>query len=211
MMGQGESHTESEAVYLKLENVLLTDHKSRYMMQRAFFPSQDFSPDWLYLNVCIIVNSVQPGGCGDFGGQSNFTYCQKFQWSSSALANLISIDQLLILDNVISESIVRITQHRKYLQFPLHIDSLPCYATEDDILSALLQLLPSVSTLFLLYDNICLDVCSQTNNDRYWAITVTHHLYEGIFIFISEHTKQQLHKNFSLVVRGRPKIAVQAY
>ena len=45
MMGQGESHTESEAVYLKLENALLTDQNSRYMMQRAFFPSQDFSPD----------------------------------------------------------------------------------------------------------------------------------------------------------------------
>ena len=147
MMGQGESHTESEAVYLKLENALLTDQNSRYMMQRAFFPSQDFSPDWLYLNVCVTVNSVQPGGCGDFGGQSNFSYCQKFQWSSSALANLISIDQLLILDNVISESIVCITQH---LQFPLHIDGLPCYATEDDILTALLQLLPWVSTLFLI-------------------------------------------------------------
>ena len=150
MMGQGESHTESEAVYLKLENALLTDQNSRYMMQRAFFPSQDFSPDWLYLNVCVTVNSVQPGGCGDFGEQSNFSYCQKFQWRSSALANLISIDQLLILDNVLSDSIVRITQHRKYLQFPLHVDSLPCYATEDDILTALLQLLPWVSTLYYM-------------------------------------------------------------
>ena len=149
VMGQGESHDGSEDVYLKLQNVLLTDQNSRYMMQRAFFPSQDFSPDWLYLNVCIIVNSVQPGGCGDFNGQSNFSYCQKFQWSSSALANLISIDQLLILDNVISENIIRHTQHRKYLQFPLHIDSLPCYVTEDDILSALLQLLPWVSVQFV--------------------------------------------------------------
>ena len=149
VMGQDESHTASEAVYLKLENVLLTDHKSRYMMQRAFFPSQDFSPDWLYLNVCVRVSSVQPGGCGEFVGRSNFSYCQKFQWSSSALANLISIDQLLILDNVISESIVRITQHRKFLHFPLHIDSLPCNATEDDILTALLQLLPWVSGQFV--------------------------------------------------------------
>ena len=60
------------------------------------------------------------------------------------MANLISVDQLLILDNVISESIVRITQHRKYLHFPLHIDSLPCYVTEDDIVAALMQLLPAL-------------------------------------------------------------------
>ena len=146
MIGQSESHVASEAVYLKLQNVLLTDQKNRYMMQRVFFPSQDFSPDWLYLNVCVTVNS---GNCGDFDGHSNVSYCQKFQWSSSAMANLISIDQLLILDNVMSESIVRITQHRKYLHFPLHIDSLPCYATEDDIMGALMQLLPWVSALFV--------------------------------------------------------------
>ena len=149
VMGQDESHVASEDVYLKLQNVLLTDQKNRYLMQRVFFPSQDFPPDWLYLDVCVIVNSGQPGGCGGFNGQSNFSYCKKFQWSSSALANLISIDQLLILDNVISESIVRITQHRKFLQFPLHIESLPCNVTEDDILTALLQLLPWVSVQFV--------------------------------------------------------------
>ena len=146
MIGQSESHVASEAVYLKLQNVLLTDQKNRYMMQSVFFPSQDFSPDWLYLNVCVTVNS---GNCDDFDGHSNLSYCQKFQWSSSAMANLISIDQLLILDNVMSESIVRITQHRKYLHFPLHIDSLPCYATEEDIMGALMQLLPWVSILFV--------------------------------------------------------------
>ena len=146
MMGQSESHVVSEAVYLKLHNVLLTDQKNRYMMQRVFFPSQDFPPDWLYLNVCVTVSS---GRCDNFDGQSNFSYCQKFQWSSSAMTNLISIDQLLILDNVISENIVRFTQHRKYLHFPLRIDSLPCYVTEDDIMAALMQLLPWVSTLLV--------------------------------------------------------------
>ena len=128
------------------------------MMQEVFFPSQDFPPDWVYLNVCVTVSSVQPGSCSNFDGQGNYSYCQKFQWSSYALASLISIDHLLILDNVISESIVRITQHRKYLHFPLHIDSLPCYVTEDDIMAALMQLLPWVSTLLYALNH-------QTNND----------------------------------------------
>ena len=114
-------------------------------MQEVFFSSQDFSPDWLYLYVCVRVNSVQPGSCKKFDGQSNFSYCQKFQWSSYALTNFISIDQLLILDNVFSESIVRITQHWKFLHFPLYIDSLYCNVTDDDILAALVQLLPWVS------------------------------------------------------------------
>ena len=132
-----ESHIASEAVYLKLQNALLTDHQNQYLMQEVFFPSQDFSPNWLYLYVCVRVSSVQPGGCKNFDEQSNFSYCQKFQWSSYALANLISVDQLLILDNVFSETIVRITQHRKFLHFSLHIDSLPCTVTEDDMLAAL--------------------------------------------------------------------------
>ena len=83
------------------------------------------------------------------GGQSNFTYCQYFQWSSSALVNLISIDQLFVLD-VISESIIRTIFHWKYLDVPLRIDALPCETTElDDILGALIQLLPWVCLSYL--------------------------------------------------------------
>ena len=160
IIGLSESRIASEAIYLKLQNALIANHTNRYMMQEVFFPSQDFPPDWVYLNVCVTVSSVQPGSCSNFDGQGNYSYCQKFQWSSYALASLISIDHLLILDNVISESIVRNTQHRKYLHFPLHIDSLPCYVTEDDIMAALMQLLPWVSTLLYALNH-------QTNNDCY--------------------------------------------
>ena len=149
IIGLSESRIASEAVYLKLRNALVANHTNRYMMQEVFFPSQDLLPDWLYLYVCVTVNSVPPGSCSNFDGQGNHSYYQQFQWSSSALANLISIDQLLILDNVMSDSIVRITQHRRFLDFPLHIDSLPCNVTDDDILAALMQLLPWVSTLLL--------------------------------------------------------------
>ena len=86
----------------------------------------------------MTVDSVQPGSCGNIslpGGQSNFTYCQWFQWSSSTLVDLISLDQLLILDNVI---IFHIIEHREYIYFPLHIDTLPCESTKDEILAALM-------------------------------------------------------------------------
>ena len=53
---------------------------------------------------CVTVGSVEPESCDDsffklHDGQSNCSYCQKFQWSSSALVDLISTDQLLILNN----------------------------------------------------------------------------------------------------------------
>ena len=74
--------------------------------------SSSLSQDLVYLG-------MQPGSCDTsslLGGQSNFTYCQYFQWSSSALVNLISIDQLFVLDSVISENIIHSIFHRKYLE-----------------------------------------------------------------------------------------------
>ena len=122
------------------------------MMRQVFFPSQSLFQDLVYLNVCVTVGSIQPGSCDTsslLGEQRNFTYCQYFQWSSSALVNLISIDQFFVLDNVISESIIRTIFHWNYLHVPLHIDALPCETTEGDILGALMQLLPWVCLSYL--------------------------------------------------------------
>ena len=133
-----------QVVYQKIKDALTADSSVLYLMQEAFFPSQSLSRDLVYLNVCVTVGGVRPGRCEDFNGQSNFSYCQYFQWSSLALLNFISFDQLLILDNIISESIIRMIMYRDYIDVPLHIDTLPCETTENDILTALMQLLPWV-------------------------------------------------------------------
>ena len=82
---------------------------------------------------------VLPGSCDSSsltGGQNNFSYCQWFQWSSSALLDLISIDQLLILDIVISPAVFHIIECHKYIGVPLHVHTLPC------------------ETMYLLYVNV---------------------------------------------------------
>ena len=115
---QSNPHIAPQVIYQKLEDALSADKGVLYRMQVAFFPFQSLSQDLVYLNVCVTVD-VQHENCDNFslpGGQSNFSYCQDFQWSSSALSDLISIDQLVILDNVISESIIRIVWHRKHLE-----------------------------------------------------------------------------------------------
>ena len=61
------------------------------------------------------------------------------------LLNLISDDQLLILDSVLIERINHFIKHKRGLKVPLQIDILHCDVTEDDILEALMQLLPWVS------------------------------------------------------------------
>ena len=58
---------------------------------------------------------------------------------------LISDDQLLVLDNVIIERINSFINHQAELEVPHQIDTLSCDVTADDILEALIQLLPWVS------------------------------------------------------------------
>ena len=149
MIVQSKSDVAIQDTYQKLEKSLLQNHFVTHQMQEAFFPTQNLPLDLLRLHVCVMVGSVQPGNCDSSflpGGQGNFSYCQKFQWSRSVLLNLISVDQLLVLDNVIIDHINHIIKQRDAdLQVPLQIDTLPCDVTEDDILEALLQLLPWVS------------------------------------------------------------------
>ena len=137
-----------QVVYQKLEHALITDRKVGYLMQHTFFPSQGSSQDLFFINVSV--DSTLPESCDGHpvlpGTLVSFSYHQNFQWSSSPLLNIIPIDQLLILDNVICRSIHITIQNSDFLQISLHIDTLPCNTSEDDLLEALMQLLPWVRT-----------------------------------------------------------------
>ena len=165
VLAQSKPHTATQVVYQKLEDALVADPNLKYLIKLAFFSSQTLSHDLVYLNVCVTVGSVQPGSCENSslpGGQSNFSYCQRFQWSGSALVDFISFDQLVILDNVISASIFYNMVHWKYLDFPIKIDALPFCTTKDDILAALMQLLPWVSIMY--YYTCKVKVCLMTKS-----------------------------------------------
>ena len=145
---QSKSDVAIQDTYQKLENSLIQNRFVLHQMQEAFFPTQNLPPDSLRLHVCVTVGSVQPRNCDNSflpGGQGNFFYSEKFQWSRSVLLHLISNDQLLVLDNVVIRRINSFINHQAKLEVPLRIDTLPCDVTKDDILEALLQLLPWVS------------------------------------------------------------------
>ena len=144
-----ESHLQiaPQVVYQKLENALIADSSLLYMMREVFIPSKILPQGLVYFNICVTVGSTQPLDCVNSslpGRQNIFPYNQDFQWSSSALVDMISFDQLFILDNVISYSVFSMIERREYIDVPLQIDTFPCEPTEDDILAALMQLLPWV-------------------------------------------------------------------
>ena len=100
--------------------------------------------------MCVTVGGVQPGNCNRSRLSGDFTYCQLFRWSSSALFDLILNDQLFVIDNVVSEVIFHLMGRRDYIHVALQVDALPCGTTEDDLLAALMRLLPWVRTYFIM-------------------------------------------------------------
>ena len=101
------------------------------------------------------------------------------QWSSSALVNLISIDQLFILDNIISYNVFHFIEHRESVDVPLQIDALPCEIKQDDILAALMQLLSWVclcvlnNSHFLYCTFIHASIYRSLVKKGLWAVHIT--------------------------------------
>ena len=149
---QCTNNTRQQIVHQKLQDALLADSTTLYLMQKVFFPLQGLPPNLVGIFMCVTVGGALPEHCGwhsSFSSASNnFSYRQKFQWSSSALVFLISFDQLVVLDNVISTTIYRssVSPHT-ILPIKLHIDSLPSDVSEDDLLEGLIQLLTWVCSV----------------------------------------------------------------
>ena len=139
---QCDDHMAPQLVHQKLENALKTNTKMLYLMQGAFFPFYGFPQDFVFLDVCIVVGTGRCNKNSSFSGVlSNSSYHQKFQWSSSVLLDLISNDQLLIMDNVLCRAVQNGIRHCSWFPMTLQIDSLPGSVSEKDLLEALIQLL----------------------------------------------------------------------
>ena len=104
-----------QVLFQKLEDALKTNKQTLYLLQKTFFPSQHLPRDLVNLDVHVTVCSVLPDKCDEqcaaSGAISNFSYTQRFQWSSSPLLDLIPSGQLLTLDNVLSRVTYRDTFH----------------------------------------------------------------------------------------------------
>ena len=150
-----------QVTYQKLEGALFSNSSLLYLMQEVLIPSKILPRGLVHFSIHVTVGSMQPLDCDNSslpGGRSIFPYYKDFQWSSSALIDLILIDQLFTLDSVISYSVFHIIEHHEHLYLPLHIDTLPCEPTEDAILAAFMQLLPWVCIImYILY--VCACVC----------------------------------------------------
>ena len=152
MIMGGRGDMAPRVLFQKLEGAFKADNKTLYEIQKAFFPFQGLPRDYVYLNATV--GKTLTGRCTGYsspGVLSNFTYCQSFQWSSSPILDLISNDQLLILDNVLSRLVQKFFQRRSWLSVNLQIDSLPSNVSKENLLEGLLQLLNWVCAFCIFY------------------------------------------------------------
>ena len=91
--------THAQFVYQKLEHVLITDSKVKYLMQVTL--PQRSPGEIVFIRVNIVIDNMLPQSCSEHPPSSgmliNHSYYYEFQWSSSPLLNLISVDQVFIL------------------------------------------------------------------------------------------------------------------
>ena len=141
----GRGDMAPQVLFQKLEEAFKADNKTLYQMQGAFFPVQESPNDYVYFDVSVTIDSIVPGECPGYssslGVSTNFRYHKKFQWSRSPFLDLISNDQLLAMDNVLSRTVYNSIQRHSWLTVQLHIGSLPCNVSKNDVLEALIQLL----------------------------------------------------------------------
>ena len=134
-----------QVLFQKLEDALKTNKQTLYLLRKAFFPQHHLSRDLVNLDVHVTICSVLPEKCDEHcaasGAISNFSYTQRFQWSSSPLLDLIPSGQFLTLDNVLSTIVYQVALHRSWLSVELQIESFPNDVSENDLLEALIELL----------------------------------------------------------------------
>ena len=154
-----------QVVYQKLENALIADSSLLYKLQEVLISSKIVPQGLVHFHICVTVSSMQLLDCVNSslpGGQNIFPYYQDFQWSSSALVDMISFDQLFILDNVISYSVFSSIERHDDIFVPLQIDTLPCEPTRDELQAAFMQLLPWVCIIMYMVCISFMYVCACT-------------------------------------------------
>ena len=127
---------------------------------QAFFPLQRTVPPAIYVSACIELGEIQSESCNREGhsGEPAFSIndtstrkCWVYQWTSSSLLALLTVDELLAFDNTIF-ILVYITVGSSWfhnIDLELQPESLPCMPTSNEMETTLATLLSWVCVQLL--------------------------------------------------------------
>ena len=159
-------------IYKKLESIVTNDPETLYLMRQAFFPASQISHfvetervNVVRIKVCWVHNETRPPpACSSLDSNNQTamieTQCWHFRWSGSPALNMISAEQLLAFDPILTGTIysrfVGSTRHQTFfLVFNVSPDVFPCPPSEDDLIQATVLLLTWVS---VGYTHFCVHI-----------------------------------------------------
>ena len=159
---------ESSYFYRQLESALLRNPNALYALHTAFFEQNRAPRETTDINLHLTINHMGPSNCTTAGPNqwslangTNYTakhndsqlyeHSWRFKWIQSAVLSQINVGELLIFNNLLTYilySRVGRSNHR-HANITLHVPSLPCKLTRDDVLWTVTTFLAWVSLLFV--------------------------------------------------------------
>ena len=154
----------SSYFYRQLESALLRNPNALYVLHTAFFEPNRVPREVAHINLHLNINHMGPSNCTTAGpnqwslanGTNDtskhndsqlYEYSWQFKWSHSAVLSQINVGELWIFDNILTGILyarVSASRHR-VAHITLHVPSLPCKPTHNDILWTVTSFLTWVS------------------------------------------------------------------
>ena len=136
-------------LYRKLEASLVNNSQMLYALRQAFFPLHRTVSPAISIKVCIEVRQIQSEDCSNSKGQSgapafsNGNKCWWYEWTSSSLLALLTVDELLAFENIIFYTIYSNIGPSMFnsIDLTLRPESLPCMPSSSELETTLTSLL----------------------------------------------------------------------
>ena len=158
---------ESSYLYRELESALLRNPNALYALHTAFVEPNRVPTEIAQIDLHLNINHMGPSNCTTAGPNqwplanatndtSNhndsqlYKYFWLFKWSYSAVLSQVNVGELWVFDNILTLILYgRVSaSNRRIAQVTLHVPSLPCKPTHDDVLWTVTTFLTWVSFVF---------------------------------------------------------------
>ena len=130
-------------LYSHMEDALVHNKEALFKLRELFFPTlhtERLDSLVKFIKICVTIDEVPETKCRTVEGYvpvaSNFSHCNIFQWTSSALLSHINFNQLLVLENVFTVILYgHLLGHSSFIftDISLHLKTLPCAPSEKSL------------------------------------------------------------------------------
>ena len=160
---------ESSYFYSQLEGALLRNPNALYALHTAFFEPNRTPREVAQIDLHLNIDHMGPSNCttagpnqwslangtndsAKYNDSQLYEYAWSFKWSYSAVLSQINVGELWVFDNLLTTILYgRVSaSKRRVAHITLHVPSLPCKLTHNDVLWTVTTFLTWVSQVLAI-------------------------------------------------------------